>query len=255
MALLIFSLTRKNRLISRINDFLSQLQIREGLLNLILAYKYDVNVEECDKDGRINILFALIKSYMDSEEPMVRFVAVRSIATIFPPNHVPSKFLLLLATGDKKDDVFMEALKSLYGTSRRNDVDLSSANREKVKVTMPSFLEIARYIYEESGERLKNKNTKFQIGNKVIAFPPAVYVEILIYMRLCMTQSLDVPLTREIIKHPADDTKVIKKYLLEQYNPDESLEKSALLQYVSLVKQLLVANPSKLNQKTIKPLD
>lgn len=77
-----------------------RLQIREGLLNLIVAYRYNVNPEEVDKNGRVNILFALLKFYMASEEPMVRFVAVRSVATIFPPDHVPSKFLLLVATGD-----------------------------------------------------------------------------------------------------------------------------------------------------------
>lgn len=77
-----------------------KLQIREGLLSLILAYKYDVCLEEADKDGRLNILFALIKFRMTSEEPMVRFTAVRTLATIFPPEHVPSKYLLLLLTGD-----------------------------------------------------------------------------------------------------------------------------------------------------------
>lgn len=78
-----------------------RLQIREGFLSLIPAYKYDINPKEFDKDGRINFLFALVKYYLFSEEPMVRFAAVRSIGTIFPPDHVPSKFLLLLATGDK----------------------------------------------------------------------------------------------------------------------------------------------------------
>lgn len=77
-----------------------KLQIREGLLNLITAYKYDINPQECDKNGRINILFALMKFYMNSEEPMVRFAAVKTVATIFPPDHVPSKVLLLLAMGD-----------------------------------------------------------------------------------------------------------------------------------------------------------
>lgn len=77
-----------------------RLQIREGLLNLISAYKYDVNPQEVDKNGRVNILFALLKFFMSSVEPMVRFAAVRSVATIFPPDHVPSKFLLLIATGD-----------------------------------------------------------------------------------------------------------------------------------------------------------
>lgn len=78
-----------------------RLQIREGLLNLILAYKHDIFPEECDKDGRLNILFVLIKVKITSEEPMVRFASVRTLGTIFPPNHVPSKFLLLTATGDK----------------------------------------------------------------------------------------------------------------------------------------------------------
>lgn len=78
-----------------------RLQIREGLLNLILAYKHDIFPAECDKDSRLNLLFALIKCKMISEEPMVRFASVRTLGTIFPPNHVPSKFLLLTATGDK----------------------------------------------------------------------------------------------------------------------------------------------------------
>lgn len=77
-----------------------RLQIRGGLLNLVQAYKYDIFPEECDKDGRLNLLFILIKVKITSEEPMVRFAAVRTLGTIFPPNHVPSKFLLLTATGD-----------------------------------------------------------------------------------------------------------------------------------------------------------
>lgn len=77
-----------------------KLQIREGLLNLILAYKYDIYPREADKDGRLDILFALIKFRMTSVESMVRFVIVRTLSTIFPPDHVPSKYLLLILTGD-----------------------------------------------------------------------------------------------------------------------------------------------------------
>lgn len=77
-----------------------KLQIRDGLLNLTSAYRYNINTEEHDKDNRINLLYALVKFYIDSDDPMVRFVAVRTVATIFPPDHVPSKFLLLLVTDD-----------------------------------------------------------------------------------------------------------------------------------------------------------
>lgn len=78
-----------------------RLQIREGLLSLLQAYKCDIFPEECDKDGRLNLLFVLIKCKITSDEPMVRFAAVRTLGIIFPPNHVMSKFLLLTATGDK----------------------------------------------------------------------------------------------------------------------------------------------------------
>lgn len=63
------------------------------------------------------------------------------------------------------------------------------------------------------------------------------------YLRLCLTQSLDVPLTREIIKHPTDVTPVIRNYLQGLYNEKEKIDKNALLQYVSLIKTLLIANP------------
>lgn len=78
-----------------------RLQIREGLLNLIAAHRYEIYPDECDRDGRLNILFAFIKCKITSEEPMVRFACVRTLATIFPPNHVSSKYLLLIGTGDR----------------------------------------------------------------------------------------------------------------------------------------------------------
>lgn len=65
----------------------------------------------------------------------------------------------------------------------------------------------------------------------------------MVYLRLCLTQSLEVPLTREIIKHPTDVTPIIRKYLQGLYNEKEKIEKNALLQYVSLIKNLLIANP------------
>ncbi|KAK9746868.1 Proteasome stabiliser [Popillia japonica] len=218
-----------------------KLQIREGLLNLITAYKYDINPLECDKNGRINILFALMKFYMNSEEPMVRFAAVKTVATIFPPDHVPSKVLLLLAMGDMKDDVFTEAMKSLYGTTRKTDIDVSTS--KKAGVSMPTFSEITMYVYNEAEIRLKDPSKRVTIGNHVLAFAIPVYTEILLYMRLCLNQSLDVPLTRNILKHPCESTPIIREYLQNLYKEGDVIEKSPLLQYLHLIKQLMVAHP------------
>lgn len=63
--------------------------------------------------------------------------------------------------------------------------------------------------------------------------------QILIYLRLCLIQNLEVPLTREIIKHPTDITPVVRSYLQDFYNEKD---KNALNQYVLLIKSLLLAN-------------
>ncbi|CAG9821950.1 unnamed protein product [Phaedon cochleariae] len=192
-----------------------RLQIREGLLNLILAYKYDIYPTECDQDGRLNILFVLIKCKIYSEEPMARFAAVRTLATIFPPNHVPSKFLLLTATGDNKDEVSAEAFKSLYGTTRKNDVDMSK-EKMKDKIIMPSFEEITSYITSEAEINMKNTSKCFSLGNRVLPFAVNVYAEILIYLRLCLIRDLDIPLTRDILKHPCEYSPKISHLLLSK---------------------------------------
>ncbi|KAK4875583.1 hypothetical protein RN001_012005 [Aquatica leii] len=220
-----------------------RLQIRQGFLSLIPAYKYDVNPKEYDKDGRVNFLFALVKYYLFSEEPMVRFVAVRSIGTIFPPNHVPSKFLLLLATGDSKDEVYAEAYKSLYGTSVKTEVDLTKVDKTESKVILPAFDEIMKYVYEEAEIRVKDGTKRVNIGNHVLPFTTNVFLEILIYLRLCLIQDLNVPLKREIMRHPCEYTPIIRNKLQTLYNQMELQEKNSFSQYASFVRQLFIANP------------
>uniref|UniRef100_A0A6P7FNW0 Proteasome-associated protein ECM29 homolog n=1 Tax=Diabrotica virgifera virgifera TaxID=50390 RepID=A0A6P7FNW0_DIAVI len=218
-----------------------KLQIREGLLNLILAYKYDIFPEECNKDDRLNRLFLLIKSKIVSEEPMVRFAAARTLATIFPPDHVPSKYLLLTATGDNKDEVSTEAFKALYGTNRKNDVDLS---REKIKnkVIMPSFEEITKYIHGEAESTMKAKKQCFSVGSHLLPFSVTTYTEILVYLRLCLIKDLEVPLTRDVLKHPCEHTPMIASFLQEK--SVDLNDESSIIQYVNLVRNLMVANPA-----------
>lgn len=78
-----------------------RLQIREGLLSLVPAYRYDVNPNQFDSGERMNNLIVMLKRYLFFEESTVRSAAVRSIGVIFPNCFVESTFLLLLATGDR----------------------------------------------------------------------------------------------------------------------------------------------------------
>ncbi|KAB0794456.1 hypothetical protein PPYR_11295 [Photinus pyralis] len=221
-----------------------RLQIRQGFLSLLPAYNYDVNPSEFDKDGRVNFLFALVKYYLFSAEPMVRFVAVRSIGTIFPPNHVPSKFLLLLATGDSKDEVYTEAFKALYKISNKGEVDLSKGDKSQSKLILPAFEEITKYVYEEAEARLKDGTKRVNVGNHVLPFTLNVFLEILLYLRLCLIQHLKIPLKREATRHPCEFTPLIRDQLQSLYVETESVEQNVFLQYASLVRQLFLANPT-----------
>ncbi|KAK9876967.1 hypothetical protein WA026_015999 [Henosepilachna vigintioctopunctata] len=213
-----------------------KLQIREGLLNLIPAYNYDIHPTEADVNGRLHLIFALVKSKSTSDDVAVRFTVVKALATIFPPNHVPSKLLLLQATADIKDEVSSEAYKSLYGTSRKMDINLSKSDR--TNITLPSFVEIMEYIANENTSLEESR--KFSSGNYILPYPVKVFREILVYVRLCLIQNVKVPLVREIMKHPCEDTPLISEHLREKYSEMTTLESKAFIRYLKYSKELLV---------------
>lgn len=76
-----------------------------------------------------------------------------------------------------KDDVSAEAFKSLYGTTRKNEVDLSK-EKSKSKIVMPPFEEITNYIYSEAETISKNTSKSFSVGNHSLAFNLPVFVEV-----------------------------------------------------------------------------
>ncbi|KAL1514253.1 hypothetical protein ABEB36_003540 [Hypothenemus hampei] len=213
-----------------------KIHVREGLLNLIQAYHYEVFPDDINKNDRLNMILALIKVKMNSEDSMARFACVRTLTTIFPPNHVPSKFLLLTAIGDRDEDVRQEAVKSIYGTSRQADFDISN-----ISAKMPSFEEMTNYVYNQSSDIMTDKTKVIQIGNHSLPFTAKVYLEILLYLRLCLLKDLDIPLTKDVTKHPCQYTPKIVKHIREMYNNDKG--KIALTNYRLMVKNLLLAQP------------
>lgn len=76
----------------------------------------------------------------------------------------------------------MEALKSLYGTARKSEVDMSKkrdgGGNNKRKIVMPPFPEITKYIYTEAEQRVKDPAKRFTFGNHVLPFTVPVYVEV-----------------------------------------------------------------------------
>nr|CAD7446900.1 unnamed protein product [Timema bartmani] len=154
-----------------------RLAVREALLNMVDAFGTPVEAgAKGEEESSHEVLMqALLASQVESEEPMARFVAVRYASTVFPATHVPSRYLLLLACGDSKDEVFTEALKSLYGSSKQKSPEGGSEEGPGSKMELPPFKEMACYLAEKSTARTQNTATRYTVGSHVLPYPPKTY--------------------------------------------------------------------------------
>lgn len=140
----------------------------------------------------------------------------------------------------RKEEVSAEAVKSLYGTSRKTEVDLSKSNKNAA--LLPSFDDIINYVYSQAEDKLKHGVKE----DKSLAFDVKIYTEVLIYLRLCMIQHLNVPLNREIIKHPCDVSPIIKTFLNELFEKSSTDSSNTLMKYLTLVQKLMLYRPGKM---------
>ncbi|CAG5035645.1 unnamed protein product [Parnassius apollo] len=204
-------------------------------------------------------LFALLDHYMHSEDSMIRYIAMRYSSVVFAQDYVPSRYLLLLASGDSQDDIVTEAQKCLYGTSRPSEIedvvnnvtksettvvnleedaprkDKDKVNEEELKV--PSFKDVVNYVWEQIDKRKKGSNSKhrFVIGNQVLQFHPRTYQEILRYMRMCLNRDANL---KDCSNHPNCTSPLLAKYFRENLLKTEVLER-----YLTMITSLLSACP------------
>lgn len=127
------------------------------------------------------LMEALVASYLIKPEVQVRQVAVKFASTVFPSDHIPSRYLLLLAAGDPREEVHGEAQRVLRCLPGRNRKD--SASKQ-----MPSFPEMVYYIQEKASHRMKTP-AKYMTGTTVLPFNPAAFGEIVLYLRMCLAHS------------------------------------------------------------------
>ncbi|KAL0840590.1 hypothetical protein ABMA28_015796 [Loxostege sticticalis] len=205
-------------------------------------------------------LFALLDHYMHSEESMIRYIAMRYSAAVFPQDYVPSRYLLLLASGDNQDEISTEALKCLYGTSRPNEIEdvvnnvskketsvvnideeTSKKDKDKTQETVefkpPKFKEVVNYIWDQMQKRKKGSNAKhrFVVGNQVLQFHPLTYQEILRYLRMCLNHDANL---NDCSNHPNATSPLLAKYFY-----DNLLETEVLERYLTMITSLLNSCP------------
>ncbi|XP_064476674.1 proteasome adapter and scaffold protein ECM29-like [Ornithodoros turicata] len=155
----------------------ARLAVQEALSLVAPAF---TNVDEATG----NLLVSLIGSSIESIDPMARQTAVHYAATVFQPTHIPSKFLLLLAAGDAKEDIRREAVKALHPQQMEG---------AKAADIYPSFPAVMEYVSEKATSRMSSNTTAYVKGGVRLPFNPPQFIEVLRYLRCCLCTSAGIP--------------------------------------------------------------
>ncbi|KAA0722414.1 Proteasome-associated protein ECM29 -like protein [Triplophysa tibetana] len=210
-----------------------RLAIQEALSMMVGAY---VNLQ----GALLNLMEALVAAYIAKPEVQVRQVAMKFAITVFAPDHVASRYLLLLAAGDPREEVSGEAQRALRSlASKRSEKEGSKP--------MPSFPEMVSYIQEKAAQRLKTP-AKYIVGTYTLPYNPATFGEIVLYLRLCLVNSAGATATSQSLIDMQDDAPLIGRYvqslLSNEVSPSftpKGGEANPVHVYMDLLHQLLSA--------------
>ncbi|XP_063311357.1 proteasome adapter and scaffold protein ECM29 [Pelobates fuscus] len=212
-----------------------RLSIQEALSMMVSAYS---NLE----GAQLTLMEALVSSYMIKPEVQVRQVAVKFASNVFAPDHIPSRYLLLLSAGDSREEVHGEAQRALRTFSASGEKDGSSPK-------LPSFPVMVRHISEKASNRMKSRS-KVVTTTSVLPFNPATFLEIILYLRMCLAHSAGVTPTCQSLADMQDQAPALGRYIRELMSNefialDSSSSKNGDMNpvemYMSLVQQLLSA--------------
>nr|XP_015201351.1 PREDICTED: proteasome-associated protein ECM29 homolog isoform X1 [Lepisosteus oculatus] len=210
-----------------------RLAIQEALSMMVGAYT-------SLKGALLNVMEALVAAYMGKPEVQVRQVAMKFASTVFAPDHVPSRYLLLLAAGDPREEVHGEAQRVLRALPAK-------ATEKEGSRPMPSFPDMVSYIQEKASQRMKTP-AKYIVGTTALPFNPSAFGEIILYLRMCLAYSAGVTPTSQSLADMQDSTPAIARYvqsLLSEEQLSSSSPKAAdtnpVQVYIDLLQQLLSA--------------
>ncbi|XP_027139117.1 proteasome adapter and scaffold protein ECM29 isoform X2 [Larimichthys crocea] len=209
-----------------------RLAIQEALSMMVGAY---ANLQ----GALLNLMEALVAAYITKPEVQVRQVAMKFASTVFAHDHVPSRYLLLLAAGDPREEVSGEAQKVLRSFPTK------SSEKEGPK-PMPSFPDMVAYVQEKAAQRM-NTPAKYIVGTSTIPFNPSAFGEIICYLRMCLAYSAGATPVSTRLGAMQDDAPAIGRYvqtlLSSEHQPSGSkgAEANPVHVYVDLLQQLLSA--------------
>ncbi|XP_021353886.1 proteasome-associated protein ECM29 homolog [Mizuhopecten yessoensis] len=177
------------------------------------------------------LMEALIMQNIDKEQPQARLMAVQYAKAVFPSDHMPSRYVLLLACGDNKEDIRTEAMKGLKSKLTAESMPLKSpAKKEPLK--MPKFQSAMTYIKQKADQRVMTQH-KVTAGNHVMAFNSIAYEQMVLYLRSCLACEAGVVPNIESLSDMQDQAPAVSKFLLGMLDSD------SLQTYIDFIKHLL----------------
>ncbi|XP_071264383.1 proteasome adapter and scaffold protein ECM29 isoform X2 [Salvelinus alpinus] len=213
-----------------------RLAIQEALSMMVGAY---ANLQ----GALLNLMEALVAAYMGKPEVQVRQVAMKYASTVFAPDHVPSRYLLLLAAGDPREEVCSEAQRVLRALPAKN-------SEKEGRKPMPSFPDMVAYIQEKAAQRMKTP-AKYIVGTYTLPFNPSAFAEIVLYLRMCLAHSAGATPVSKSLADMQDDAPAIGRYINTLLSNDpltspsstgtKGAEVNPVQVYMELLQQLLSA--------------
>ncbi|XP_070598537.1 proteasome adapter and scaffold protein ECM29 isoform X1 [Erythrolamprus reginae] len=209
----------------------TRLAIQEALSMMVGAY---TSLEGAPR----TLMEALVASNLIKPQVQVRQVAVKFASTVFPSDHIPSRYLLLIAAGDPREEVHGEAQRALRTFPGKNE-------KESADKQMPSFPEMVQYIQDKASHRMKTP-AKYMTGTTVMPFNPATFGEIVLYLRMCLAYSAGVVPTSQSLADMQDHAPAIGRYIRNLLSGNvitssssKGGESNPIQIYISLLQQLL----------------
>uniref|UniRef100_A0A672ZZ73 Ecm29 proteasome adaptor and scaffold n=1 Tax=Sphaeramia orbicularis TaxID=375764 RepID=A0A672ZZ73_9TELE len=209
-----------------------RLAIQEALSMMVGAF---ANLQ----GALLNLMEALVAAYIGKPEVQVRQVAMKFASTVFAPDHVPSRYLLLLAAGDPREEVCGEAQRVL------RNFPIKTSEKEGPK-PMPSFPDMVAYVQEKAAQRIKTP-AKYIVGTSTIPFNPSAFGEIVLYLRMCLAHSAGATPMSTRLADMQDDAPAIGHYVQTllssepQPSGSKGSEANPVHVYMDLLQQLLSA--------------
>ena len=216
-----------------------QISVQESLSLMAPSFK-QMN------SSNLNVLEAMLGTYIEKDEAQVRLVSVQYAGEVFPSTHVATRYILLLGAGDSKEEVGNNAGIHLYralnkAIQSKNDlkssIEVGNGSFQGQKV-LPNFLEMLKYVLDKASVRV-NSQQKHVIGGTSLAYQPSVYVEILNFLRMCLMHDSGLLPEKDSLCSPQINAPKVNKYLIQIMQTSKGNASAIIFRFIEFTELLL----------------